>query len=246
MSSYVLSPHAHACVTSDYAVILDLRRDAYLALGASHLPALQALIADWPREQTVRHSCSSSADIPIDLDQLAHELRTRHLITTDRSKVTVRDVTAYCRPVRTLLEPRDTKRSLDETEPHALRQWRLTMLFAWSYAKALAQLKVGSLEHAVSHFRRLKFRTDRAAERDVRALVASFARLRTFAYTKSDACLVDSVTLMHFLAHYAIRPMWVLGVATGPFVAHSWVQLGETLLNDTIEHVSQFVPILVV
>jgi hypothetical protein len=245
MSSYVLSPHVHACVTADYAIILDLRRDAYLALGAAQLPALQALIADWPQGQ---NSCriTNTAAATTDTDQLATELRARNLITPDPSQAIVRDITTYHRPVRALLEPQDTKSSLDSTGLRSRADWGFASRFAWSYAKALYQLKARSLEHAVTHFRRRRLSGCGPDARDAHALVACFTRLRTFVYTKSDACLVDSVTLMHFLSSFGIRPVWVLGVATGPFAAHSWVQLGDAVLNDTIEHVSQFVPILVV
>jgi hypothetical protein len=37
---------------------------------------------------------------------------------------------------------------------------------------------------------------------------------------------------------------FVIGVATKPFLAHSWVQLGEYVLNDTTERVQDFMPIL--
>jgi len=232
-------------VTADYAVILDLRRDSYLALGAAQLPTLQALIADWPRQQTPYRAADPAA-IPADADQLASELRARNLITPDQGQAIVRAITTYRRPMRALLEPQDTKSSLDGIGLRSHADWRFASRFVWSYAKALYQLKACSLEHTVKHFQYLPLRGCAPDEREARALVACFARLRTFVYTKSDACLVDSVTLMHFLSSCGIRAAWVLGVATGPFVAHSWVQLGDAVLNDTIEHVSQFVPILVV
>jgi len=37
---------------------------------------------------------------------------------------------------------------------------------------------------------------------------------------------------------------FVIGVATKPFLAHSWVQIGEYVLNDTAEHAQDFKPIL--
>src|SRR5689334_16049348 len=98
MSSYVLAPHAHACVTADYAVILDLRRDSYLALGAAHLPALQTLIADWPRGQNACWTRNTAA-VADDADELASELRARNLITPDQSQAIVRTITTYHRPL---------------------------------------------------------------------------------------------------------------------------------------------------
>jgi hypothetical protein len=37
---------------------------------------------------------------------------------------------------------------------------------------------------------------------------------------------------------------FVIGVATRPFVAHAWVQIAGSVLNDTVEHVQDFAPIL--
>ena len=40
--------------------------------------------------------------------------------------------------------------------------------------------------------------------------------------------------------------MLVFAVMTRPFAAHCWVQLDETVLNDRLDHVRKFTPILVV
>jgi hypothetical protein len=37
---------------------------------------------------------------------------------------------------------------------------------------------------------------------------------------------------------------FAIGVATKPFLAHAWVQIGESVLNDTAEHVQDFKPLL--
>ena len=37
----------------------------------------------------------------------------------------------------------------------------------------------------------------------------------------------------------------VLGVRLAPFRAHSWVQLKDEVLNDHIDHIRSFTPILI-
>ena len=76
--------------------------------------------------------------------------------------------------------------------------------------------------------------------------VAAYEAMRPLLFTARKECLLDSLALMAFLATEDVFPRWVLGVKTGPFGAHSWVQSGSTVLNDQHEHVRQFVPILVV
>ncbi|GAD58270.1 hypothetical protein MBEBAB_0520 [Brevundimonas abyssalis TAR-001] len=38
----------------------------------------------------------------------------------------------------------------------------------------------------------------------------------------------------------------VFGIKLVPFGAHCWVQAGETVLNDTVDNVSEYTPIMVV
>jgi hypothetical protein len=76
--------------------------------------------------------------------------------------------------------------------------------------------------------------------------VSSYMRLRPFLFTAHDKCLLDSLTLIRFLARRRMFPAWVIGVRTRPFAAHSWVQSAGLVLNDVHEHVRSYTPILVV
>ena len=58
--------------------------------------------------------------------------------------------------------------------------------------------------------------------------------------------LYDSLALLEYLARYGIYADWVFGVQTRPFAAHCWVQHGDIVFNDTVEHVSGYTPIMVV
>jgi hypothetical protein len=80
----------------------------------------------------------------------------------------------------------------------------------------------------------------------MRDAIATYDRLRPLVLTKHDRCVHDSLTLLGFLASEGLFPHWVIGVKTGPFGAHSWVQSGATVLNDLHENVRRYRPILVV
>jgi hypothetical protein len=43
-----------------------------------------------------------------------------------------------------------------------------------------------------------------------------------------------------------VFPRWVFGVQSRPFAAHCWLQLGGVVLNDTVDHVKRYTPIMVV
>ena len=64
------------------------------------------------------------------------------------------------------------------------------------------------------------------------------------ASVRSYLCLFDSLALIHFLARFRVFPDWVFGVTADPFEAHCWVQTGGVVLNDTVERVSAFTPIM--
>jgi hypothetical protein len=52
--------------------------------------------------------------------------------------------------------------------------------------------------------------------------------------------------MIEFLAAFGVLGSWVFGVQTLPFGAHCWVQLGDTVINDTVEHVRGYTPIMMV
>jgi hypothetical protein len=77
-------------------------------------------------------------------------------------------------------------------------------------------------------------------------LVSVFLHLRPFYYSWKNRCLFDSLVLIEFLARYRCFPLWVIGVKTDPFLAHSWVQQGECVLNGSPEYTQRFTPILAI
>lgn len=59
-----------------------------------------------------------------------------------------------------------------------------------------------------------------------------------------DRCLALSIACAHMLVRRNIRPELVFGVKDRPFEAHCWVQVGACIVNDTLERVRAFTPIL--
>ncbi|MEJ1960809.1 MAG: lasso peptide biosynthesis B2 protein [Gammaproteobacteria bacterium] len=77
-----------------------------------------------------------------------------------------------------------------------------------------------------------------------RQLTTVHLALQPVFYDAKDACLRNSLTLVEFLSRYRIYPTWVFGVKMNPFAAHSWVQLGSSLLTDPIADVKTYTPIM--
>lgn len=66
------------------------------------------------------------------------------------------------------------------------------------------------------------------------------------AISNTEECLRWSLAMVRFLRRRQYFPNLVLGVRMMPFAAHAWVQDGDTVLNDSVEQVSAYTPILVV
>ncbi|MNJ25191.1 hypothetical protein D3C77_196300 [compost metagenome] len=58
-------------------------------------------------------------------------------------------------------------------------------------------------------------------------------------------CLHRSYLLRRLLARSGVEVDWVFGVRTWPFMAHCWLQIGDTLLADDLDRVRGYTPILV-
>lgn len=74
---------------------------------------------------------------------------------------------------------------------------------------------------------------------------ASLFKLGSLLATPLDHCLPRSVWAAHCLLDRGILPDLIFGVRLNPFSAHCWVQCGETVMNDRLDDVRNYTPILV-
>jgi len=74
---------------------------------------------------------------------------------------------------------------------------------------------------------------------------AAFRRLAPW-LPHGGVCLMRSYQLLSYLRAAGHDAAWVFGVRTWPFEAHCWLQAGDTILDDTLERVRAFRPIMVV
>lgn len=57
-------------------------------------------------------------------------------------------------------------------------------------------------------------------------------------------CLQRGFQLKRLLRAHGIASDWVFGVKTWPFAAHCWIQIGDTVIGDTLERVRIYTPIM--
>lgn len=77
------------------------------------------------------------------------------------------------------------------------------------------------------------------------AIIRAFEQARLLR-SAADRCLPRSLALCLCLAARHLPANLVFGVKLAPFGAHCWVQAGDCVLNDTVEEVRRYSPILIV
>lgn len=59
----------------------------------------------------------------------------------------------------------------------------------------------------------------------------------------TPVCLLDSISMIRFLARRGLQANIVFGITYDPFSAHCWVQSGDLVLNDTVGNTAVYTPI---
>jgi hypothetical protein len=239
MARYALADHVFVCLNGEHLVLLDLKEDRYWALEAAQTSDLGALVGGWPVKAA---EATPDADEPTPEAAAAVEvLRGRGLLTD--SVPPGKDAT----PVSAITPARELATDADPVAGRRAGSW---FGFFASSAMAKIALRTWPFERVIRRVRGRKATNGSKAEQlDVeraRTLVEAFMRYRVFLFSSKNECLYDSLALLEYLARHGIHADWVFGVQTRPFAAHCWVQHGDIVLNDTVEHVRGYTPIMVV
>jgi Transglutaminase-like superfamily len=233
-----LAAHVHLCVAGSHVVLLDLERDCYLALDAAASESLGAFVTGWP----TRHPLPST--LPQEVIAAAMEatyvMLDRRLLTDDcaSGKSAAPHLPSPISSACVLSPLRGPPRI---RTPHVFACFR-------ALVQSALELKLLPLHKVVRRFVGRRARCTRfARERRLQGLeelVAVFAVLRPYFFGSRRACLLDSLALAHFLSQFGVASRWVFGVQDAPFAAHCWLVNGTTVLNDAIENVRSYTPLL--
>jgi len=238
LKNFALPQHIHACRTSDGIIFLDTRNDRYFGLGGKHADVIASVVRDWPEG-----GAAFSADAcmsPEEIEDLAEGLLERGLLTRSSS--------AEIRRFRTPIPK--VEMTQPGLTPDNCRCARLVDVvnFVVACFRAAWILKWRSLESIELEMRSFRASSTQTKPRQVGTaaeLAEVFRRLRRYFFSEKDRCLFNALSLMYFLRHYGHSPLWVIGVNTSPFAAHSWVQEGQTPLDGDPALICRYVPILV-
>ena len=225
---YWLAAHVYVGLCERHAVLMDLRRDRYHAVQPA--AALAGWVHGWPVP-------GGRAQRP---SLILERLLVQGLLVADARLGRPATPPQRREPARTLLEFDFNTRPA--VSPRAVGY----LARAWTAARLSLQLF--AMRTVVERVRARRAERRAAAPpidwARAHALVMSFTHLRPLFYTVRGACLLDSLTLLHFLALHGVYPEWVFGVRTAPFHAHCWVQQEDVLYNELPDRVRQYTPIL--
>lgn len=135
-----------------------------------------------------------------------------------------------CSPTQ-MIEPTDPRRMLflaaitQSRMRFRVRYWRFARIIRTErHRRRTEQPPAGTLEPA--------------------RLYASFCALAAW-FGEEDQCLARALAYRMIAMKHGHEASLVIGVKLDPFAAHCWVQNGDSLLNDRLERVRLFTPILV-
>lgn len=136
---------------------------------------------------------------------------------------------------------------LDANDPHAPAQPGGAARFLVTWLACISPRRTRMIRELLQDIRQRKdcLPAQRPAG-EARALTRRFHALAPYFFTRHDACLFRSYLLMRYLASAGVPADWVFGVRLSPFVAHCWVEYEGCVLNEHLETVREFQPILCV
>ncbi len=217
------------CKIGDYWIVLSASTDRYLCIAHRELKSIGCWLAGWNQ--------SAALTTPdAEVSALISSLSSRGILTDDPTLGKL-FVESECLPPADQLETFEAVAAPRVSLLSIIRffwacgtvDWRLRRTtFARNLARIAARRQSGKLVDGTASASRL---------------ISIFKSLRPL-YPRAYLCLFDSLALLEFLAGYHLCPNIVFGVVADPFQAHCWLQEGITVLNDDVERVRRYKPIL--
>ncbi|BEV13171.1 lasso peptide biosynthesis B2 protein (plasmid) [Asticcacaulis sp. DW145] len=221
--TFSVSDHIHFCICDGQTILFDTDLDRFFALPAPMNTAFVNFIG----------GAQNAEDTP-SIDALV----ARRVLNNDLTERGVSPAPTLSRPVTSLLEA-----------PQEASTWAAVAEATIDQALAGLDLKTVPIAKILRGIRREAARRQPAARSLTQRSMGSWARafqLSQHIVPTGDQCLRRSIAMFRFLARRSCLPSFVIGVRAHNFGAHAWLQMDETVLNDTVEGVLPYTPIMVI
>lgn len=235
--TYQLANDAYVCLANDLLVFSKLHDDRYCCLNRANTYAALQVFREFPLPKNSRCANHQVADEELKGVVLRALADAGLVVGGDRHGK------AFA-PFRISVPTTNVSlRGLPAGSRTGIRHWesflRATIKASWS-------LRRQPIHRIVCNVAERHGRINKPDSKNVdrlRKLTSIFHGLRPY-YPRGYLCRFDSLALIEFLAGYEQYPIWVFGVKSQPFGAHCWVQDGSCVLNDSVDYVSRFTPIM--
>lgn len=221
LMAYALRAHLAYAIVSRWTVFLDITADRYVCLGSGTGRALAKIASAENLAPPEQEALQPLLD--------AGFLRTDALQTAVRRPPSI----AFRSSLAGVMSAPFTRREM------------LAALYQMARQRYAA--KTSSLHEMIDGFATRKAlcrtRKDDEHQRAIRSATA-FDRM-SLLLGAHDRCLARSFALARHLTARDVACDLVFGVSMDPFAAHCWIQHDGVILNDHLDHVQTFTPILV-
>lgn len=124
--------------------------------------------------------------------------------------------------------------------------WEFLVALYWELLTSL-KLRLFPLSSILERFcmsRCAKGSGGRTAQLEIDRWVSAFDQTALI-LGRTNRCLVRSLAMFSVLRGHGVTAALVVGVRSDPFSAHAWVQYDDIVLNDSVDQINNYAPILV-
>lgn len=213
------------CELDNQLFFLDIRNDRYFQLSSA-------------LERSFLSYLKAPSDASIDVSGLVKH----NLLPLTTTSPCNRPTTGIAFPSESAIEtPCSTRHiSLDVMRDVflmvAMTRWQLKVRHLKPILQALSNYRDG---------RASPLSDGHAGQQRLLAAATAFNSVRPYVPIET-CCLIDSLSMVRFLAKRGLPSCLVMGIACDPFSAHAWVQYGPLVLNETVGVAQAYVPIKVI
>ena len=222
--AYVLGPHLHFSDAGGHIVFLNVATGRYFSIPPSWNSSFRAALED---------------EKPSGQGDIAHQkLLDAGILRAGGQCRTSRQPQLFITPLKSW-----------NAEAKVRTSALLALHVLWRQHRVAVALRRSRFQDLISELAeegpnsRLLIEAD--VEHGIHRLRSAFA-VADFAISTADKCLIRSIAFLQLLRSTGVDAVLVIGVTAAPFAAHAWVQRGDCVLNDSLDRVRTFSPILVV
>ena len=241
---YFLNPEVFLCISDNNLVFRDIRTDDFFALPMAIAAEFGTALVGWPSDIDCQREDEQA--LTDETCGALEEMVSQGLLTTNPA--VGKEATPFVSPV-----PTSSLRG-EDLRPSALTQLRYIPGFLRAAHAAANKLRTRIPDPDIGPWKITSKVMDSVRIRRIRnqvawdagkaKLLASVAcELRPW-FNEKSVCTLDSLIYIEFFARHRLFPDWIFGVQANPPDAHCWVQHRDVLINDTIDVVTQFTPIM--